>query len=448
MGKGGVEGTSLTADERRAVQELYDRGALDLSRSHDLAGIAESGAARDPTRQRAMKIISFLFHHAERFNREVTALASYRLARESGIAHDAAVDKASDLTWQTHFDYSAASRPRPMQHPVARIALQFRNFQINMYYRLIRDAHEALKGETPQVRKEARFQLAGVLGMMALMAGTMGVPLLQQIVIPLYGLFFGDPNDEKSAKEEFRDNVLTALGPQLGGIALDGVAGYLTGTSLTQRIGFPDLWFQSDDRVQDARDWMEGLSNQILGPDWNILVNMFRGFQIIHDGKGVERGIEYMVPKVIKDQLKAYRYATEGALSLRGDPMVASSDLAMTDALKQSLGFTPAVLAEQYERNDEKVNMLKRVETQRRALMNDFAAAWRSGDRDAEAAALERVHAFNDVPVHRAKRITNQDLRDSIRTRQRLTNRAQNGIIIQNRRFNEDLNSQMPPRVY
>lgn len=447
-GKGSVETSGNLSDiEKTAISDLYDRGALDKSMAHDLAGIADQGAGYNPTRQRVMRAMSFLFHHAERFNREVTALAAYRLARQAGLSHGAAVDKAGELTWLTHFDYSNTNRPRVMQNDAAKVILLFKNFQLNSIYRLFRDTQQSFAGDTPQARKEARYQLAGIMGMYALMAGGLGVPLMKQIIIPLWGLMFGN-DDDKSAEEEFRSAVLNTLGPQLGGAALDGVPGYLTGTSLTQRIGMGDLWFHSQDRIQTAQDWWNSLANELLGPVWGLGHNIYNGFNVIRDGKGVARGVEMMMPTAAKNLMKAWRYSQEGVVNLRGDTVVPEDSLGLKDALKQAIGFTPAVVAEQYTRNDEKANMDKRITQRRKQLLDGYAKARKAGDEAAMASALADIQKFNTEPRHAAKRITGETIRDSIRTRNRLSQKSENGLIIQNKRQNAILNEQMPPRVY
>ncbi|WP_316205726.1 PLxRFG domain-containing protein [Bradyrhizobium sp. SZCCHNS1012] len=447
-GKGSVETSkNLTADEKRAIADLYERGALDKSMSHDLAGVADRGTSYNPTRQRVMQVMSYLFHHAERLNREVTALAAYRLARQAGTSHEAAVDKAGELTWLTHFDYSNTNRPRIMQNDTAKVVLLFKNFQINMLYRLFRDTQQAFAGDTPQARKQARYQLAGIMGMHALMAGGLGVPLMKQIIIPLWKMIFGNEPD-KSADEEFRDAVLNTLGPQLGGIALDGVPGYLTGTSLTKRMGMADLWFNSDDREQDAKDWWNSLANDMLGPVWGMAHNVYNGYDVIRDGKGVARGIEMMMPTEAKNLMKAWRYAQEGVVNMRGDQVVAPENIGLGDALKQALGFTPAEITEQYTRNNEKYNIDKRITNERKELLDGYARAQKSGDKAAIASALEDIREFNAVPTHAAKQIKAETLRESIRSRNRLSSRAENGLIISNKRENARLNEQMPPRVY
>ncbi|MBN8194821.1 hypothetical protein JI667_22235, partial [Bacillus sp. NTK074B] len=79
---------------------------------------------------------------------------------------DAAIDKAGELTWKTHFNYDSDSRPRVQQNDFLRVLLTFRNFQLNMIYRLFRDTHQAFRGETPEAKAEARAQVIGITGMM------------------------------------------------------------------------------------------------------------------------------------------------------------------------------------------------------------------------------------------------------------------------------------------
>lgn len=73
----------LTGDEQKAFLEAVRRGVIDMTSAHDLAGIANGEDSRvSKALQKPMKIASFMFHHAEKYNRQVTYLASYRLGIE------------------------------------------------------------------------------------------------------------------------------------------------------------------------------------------------------------------------------------------------------------------------------------------------------------------------------------------------------------------------------
>ncbi|NKB96818.1 PLxRFG domain-containing protein [Ochrobactrum intermedium] len=156
-GKGSVNHALLTADEKAALEHFYETGLIDRTQSHDLAGVGETGVDYSPWRAAVMAKLSYFFHKSEVINREVTALAAYRLARNSGMRSERAIEAAHDLTWKVHFDYSNSSRARVLQSDFAKVALVFRSYQMNMIYRIVRDAQQAFKGESKEVRREALF---------------------------------------------------------------------------------------------------------------------------------------------------------------------------------------------------------------------------------------------------------------------------------------------------
>lgn len=166
--------TSLSPEERAAMKEACDRGIVDKSQTHDLVGVGENGVEYNRVRNAFMEKIAWFFHHAERLNREVTFLAAFRMARDKGLTHDSAISTAGGLTWKSHFDYQTTSRPRIMQNDWLRVALLFKNFQINMLWRLFRDIHLSVKEADKEARSEARRQLVGISVSMMLHAGIKG----------------------------------------------------------------------------------------------------------------------------------------------------------------------------------------------------------------------------------------------------------------------------------
>jgi diguanylate cyclase (GGDEF)-like protein len=118
-GRGHLDRALKDPDERRAMAWFLESGLIDKSQAHDLAGVGETGVEYNALHKRVMNKIGWFFHQSERFNREVTAMAAYRLARAEGLGHEAALRRATDLTYSIHFDYSAANRPRVMQNDAA-----------------------------------------------------------------------------------------------------------------------------------------------------------------------------------------------------------------------------------------------------------------------------------------------------------------------------------------
>ncbi len=437
-GKGFAErSANLSADERRAMSDGYESGIIERTQGHDLAGVGETGVEYSAARERAMKIISWGFHHAERLNREVTFLAAYRLARAKGLTHEAAVKQAGELTWKAHFDYSNTSRPRLMHNDTMKILLVFRNFQINMLYRLFRDTHQALNGETKEVKQEALTQLAGITGMMILNAGITGTWLFG-IAMVMAGLFADDGEDPE---EELKKAMVNAIGPKLAGLALHGVPGYVSGTSLSGSVGMPDLWFRSPDSEKEGEEALQYWKSQLLGAVPSIGAQFARGLSYI--GKGEEyRGIETMMPKMFKDPMKAYRYLTEGAKNMRGDTV---TDVTYSDVIKQALGFTPARIAEQYKTNNASYNQQQAITKDRKRLMDEYYKADKEGDEARVEKLLKDIDKYNEKYPDQA--ITGRSLIQSRKTREKGAENAVGGMRY-NSKLRERLVGDQAPSIY
>jgi N12 class adenine-specific DNA methylase len=435
-GKGHAENSkSLTDDERRAMRQAYEAGIIDSSQAHNLAGVGETGVEYSAVRNKVMGVIAWQFHQAERLNREVTFLAAYRLARADGMTHAQAVDEGARLTYKTHFDYSNTNRPRVMHGDVAKVALVFRNYQVNMLWRLFRDTHQVLHGDSA-ARKEAVHQLAGISGMMAMSAGVKGV-WLYGLAMAIASMIFGD-----DAEEQFKKGTVDLLGPTTAGLLLNGIPGHLTGTSLSGRIGMPDLWFRSPDRQLEGKDEFNYWQSQLLGALPGIAQNVWTGWGQIGDGK-VYRGVETMSPKFVKDIMRTARFAEEGATTLRGDPLV--SEFKGTELAAQMLGFTPAVLAEQYERNSALKNAEKRIMDKRRGLMDKYATAHKLKDEEGKADAMADIKAFNRE--HKQVAITPNTIRQSLQSRRRYSDRTEGGVNI-NPKLNRELRDNLGQAIY
>lgn len=427
----------LNAEEKNAILRAYELGVIDRTQAHDLAGMTEEGLRYNPVAAKAMRIVSWGFHHTERMNREVTMLAAYRMARKAGQGVEGAFKTASEATWKTHFSYQASDRPRMMQNDFAKVFLVFRNYQVQVIWRLFRDIHQATKGQDEAVRREARRQLFGITGMMMLHAGVSGTWLFG-ITMMIAGFFMGGGADE--AEAEFKTAVVDLLGPQLGGALWYGSLGQMTGIDLTSRIGMPDLWFRSESRDLEGEDAYNAFLQQTVGAAPGILEGFYRGAEMIGDGNWM-RGIETMAPKFARDAIKAYRYGTEGAQTLKGNEILDNVNAA--DVARQILGFSPAKVSERYEVNSILKNREGRILDRRSKIMGEAARAIIDGQPITEE-MMAKIEAFNaDFPEYP---ISPKSLKQSVRSR--LSARAKNefGITI-NPKLNDRLRAEAPPVV-
>lgn len=438
-GKGSIANSkALTSDEKKAIQEAYDIGIIDRTQAHDLASIGETGIDYSPLKTRLMAAASWAFHHTERINREVTVLMAYRMARAKGLSHKDAIQAANDLTWKTHFDYQNNSRPRVMHNDMMKVVLVFRNYSINMLYRLFRDIHQSVKGDSPAAKREARIQLAGITGMMMLGAGLTGT-WGASIVFALASAFM---DDDKDPEQELKKSMVEALGPMMAGIVLDGVPGYVTGTSQSESLGMRDLWFRSPNTELEGKNEFEYWQSQLLGATPSIASNIFRGYGLIKQGE-TYRGIETMMPKAIKDPMKAYRYATEGATNTKGDTIV--EDVGYGDVIRQALGSTPAKLAEQYDINNAGYNLQQRILRKRQNLLNSYAKASDKGDTEKQQEITDQIVEFNEKYPEQA--ITGKTISRSMKTRAQNAELATGGMRY-NRKLRDRILEEQAPRIY
>lgn len=339
-----------------------------------------------------MRVVSFLFHQAEVFNREVTSIAAYRLARSSGAGHDNALDSARDLTYEAHFDYGNVNRARFMQGDVAKVALMFRQYSLNMTYMLTRNAYLSLQGESQAARNDARKKLAGILGMHALAAGAMGMPLFSTTMAVLNAVLDTDDDDPWDAEVGFRQFLADYFGKDAGAAIAHEPVQAITGVGISERVALNELWFRSPYQDLEGEALVGYWLEQLAGPVGGIAINAGRGYDLIREGH-LYRGIETMLPKVIKDGLRGLRYSQEGVNTLSGDPLL--SEPTAGEIWQQVFGFMPARLAARYDENSARSELERRLLTRRQRLLNRVAMGVMSGDTAGRDEAMEAVRGFN-----------------------------------------------------
>ncbi|HFD80487.1 MAG TPA: PLxRFG domain-containing protein [Gammaproteobacteria bacterium] len=439
---------SLSGEERQAYQQLVDMGVIEKTLAHDLAGLSETPSAIYSTNSaKAMAIVSFLFHQAEVFNRQVTAMATYRLARAKGMGMAEAIDMARELTLESHFDYSNANRAPFMQGDVPKMLFLFKQYSLNMTWLLARNLQlatdrpraalrngaawllriDALRRTVKvdaETRRLARRKLAGILGMTALFAGVNGLPLLWLVKKVLEALF-DDEDDPWEFETEFRNFLADHLGQTGANMVYNGPVEGLTGVGISNRVSLNELWFRSPDRDLEGKGWAGYWLEQTAGPLAAMFINTARGYDLIRKGH-TYRGIEAMMPKVVKDNMKAFRYAGEGVQNLRGDEIVA--DLTGLEVGMQALGFTPSRVTRRYDANSALYKYKDRIERRRQLLINRWALAKRVGDHDAVREALTAIRKFNRK--NRRYLIDVDTLIRSMRNRRHRSFESRNGVYL------------------
>jgi hypothetical protein len=173
---------------------------------------------------------------------------------------------------------------------------------------------------------------------------------------------------------------------------------------------------------------------QIMGgPVYGVASRIQRGWNLIMEGE-MQRGIESVLPVGASNILKSVRFATEGATTLRGDPI--AGDIAAWNVAAQFLGFSPADYTRQLEQNA----MLKGIEksvvqTQTKELRRMFIAN-RLGDTAGEREARDKLEAL--YAKHPGLGNLEATIKRSMAQHKRTTERMHHGVI-----FNKKLEAEL-----
>ncbi len=366
----------VTNDEKAALAEAVKKGWVTKTQAHDLMGLSEKNFDEyDPFKAKIRHALAFFFHHAERWNREVTYIAVYRMARQKGMTHSEAIKEGKRLVYDTHYNYSSANRARFMRSPTARVMLQFRQYSQNTTFLLGRNFQKSFSNKfSPEEKRVARRIIAGILVTHFAAGGIAAMPALW-VLYSIIG-FFGDDKDDPFDPETAIRSALADLAQFVGvdkkyaNYIYSGPIGEFLGPSISKRITLNELWFRSPDFYIESEKhriayWLE----QIAGPVAGLVFKGAKGFDFYAKGH-TDRLVENVTPKFIGDLLKAKRYTTKGAKTIRGDTIMKKEDFSWLDLFWQGTGFTPSKLALKYDRARKQRKIQNALYDRRSSLMN------------------------------------------------------------------------------
>jgi len=420
--------SSLNADEKAAFDEAVRSGVVDVTMAHDLAGIAQGEDQKVTNSMRStMRWASWMFHHAEKFNRQVTFVAAYRLARETGADSKAAYSQAVQATYDGHFDYSANNRPRFMQGNWQKVLLLFKQYSQNMVYTFARSAQQSLKGATPEVRAEARKTLAGLLTSHAMAAGVLGLPMVTTLLAAA-SMLGGDDDEPWDAQVALQNMLADTFGQKPAEVLAHGLS-RLTPWDISGRVGLDKLIFPDVQEGLEGQRLGEAAMTAALGPVAAIAVNGLKGLQDMSHGQ-YQRGLESMMPTALRGPLKSFRYSNEGVKDKSG--IVIQDQVDAAALFGQAAGFSPSETRNAFEGKSAVVSHDRALMTRRRTLVEQFAMAAMSKDEQGKAEARAAIAKFNDKNPER--RIQPMQLAQSVRNREKRIREAEDGVYLPRKR--------------
>lgn len=413
---------NLTKDERAMVQYNIDLGTIDASAGMEVQNIAKSyegvGGKFDAVLGYLEGVTREMPRAIETINRTVTALAAYRLEISRGATHDAAVRFSQDAINSTQFNYSPTNSPGVFNHPLLKIALQFKKYGQGMYQLIGTQIGVAIRNMEPGDRPRAVKTLIGIAATHMAMAGALGLPTepfkyLVMASSPFTGMTWSD------VENEIRKQAAALFGKVGGEVATRGLPRLLN-LDLS-RMGLDSVTSFGEPRGNKESDVKSWLFDSVSGPVVSLGGDYVKGINLLANGE-VTKAAEKLIPlKVAADSIRAYRQASEGKKS--GTGKQTSAPYSPTEAGLRALGFGTGREAEEGSANSAYYRGSAKAKEER----NSLVSAWVEAAPDKKAKAWAAVQKFNLTAAAETK-ITAKELTDKARREAKSKETAVRGI--------------------
>ncbi len=445
----------ISPTTKAALRHLNEIGKIDMTQTHDSIAMGKnpsySNNALTRTAGGLAKASGYFFHVAEAVNRQVTAIAAFNLAyKKNGGDFEAAIKDTIDVIDRTQFDYGQGNRARYMMSNAARVLTLFKSYAIGMSYYIGRNAYNALKGESPEVRLAARkalitqmamtFATSGVFGLpigveaFAAMGGVAGfkykganfaVPGAVGGVLVFQALLAGlGADDEDDIETEFRNWLTDHFDQTTAEWVAKGPARLLPIGDISGRTGLSSLWWQSQNKELEGRDQFNAIATAMMGPLGGQAAGLFTAKKMYDDGE-YARMVEAVAPRALSQIIAAARMSENGITNTKGDKII-DRELTMPEIINKVIGFNPTVIANTLDANSAITKQRDKIGMKKAHLRNRYLSA---EPVEREALWQGDIAEFNES-VEPQDRLTKPDLLRSIRARKAADRHTKNGLYL------------------
>ena len=378
-------------------------------------------------------------HHTERYMRESTLLSTYLLELKKNLPEgkalsmkqfqkamadgrirvpddiaQAAAKEAVYTSDMTNGSILAATAPALSQGNVGSVIYLFKRFPLSMLNMLWHTLSRSIDStNNKEDRRIAALQFGGMAGSITLLAGASGIPGFH-MASALWNLIKED--DDEDLETLIRTGVL-------GEVGLTGLVDYYAGVSVSSRIGLSGTFYRPGFNTEDQKPLLtllEGFGGPVVG-----LFNKYtdRVPYFFQEGE-YQRMTEALMPTSIGNAMKSFRFATEGARTLRYDPLI--DDIGPFSVGAQFFGFMPTEYARQLAQNSYLRGVDSGINEKRTKLMKQVYIGQKMGDTDTVRRTIAKIQEFNRMYPQAA--ITPETLSKSLRSHRDTTSRMHHGI--------------------
>ena len=245
-------------------------------------------------------------------------------------------------------------------------------------------------------------------------------------------------DDEEDWESELRKALRSMGGEPLETLVFRGAVNLVSGVDLSRRISLDDLLMRDSDRELEGADAKGALLEQLAGPVVGYGVNALYTAPELWSQDHEWRAVEKLMPKFARDWMQTVRFGTEGALTMKGSPIVEkdllglpySDELNLWNLFWKANGFNAEKLTGQYVTNNDFMNAKKRVQDSREKALNRLFVASMENDREAVLEAKAAIKAWNQAHP-RAKQINEAAMKRSLAARLRARKENDQGVRVQ-----------------
>jgi hypothetical protein len=393
----------LKPEEETFLQELHDRGMLNLGQSRQLQTMALGGTQRQ---QDLTRMAGMTAQYAEMTNRLVMALASFRLAQKGikGVEQrgaEANTEYAIDSTKKAMDDFAQYNTAREIgKHGFAGkltpLMTAFMNYNLQTMQQVARTVHDGFFSQDAspagkQRAGEAKKEFAGLFATTAMLAGAAGLPFVN-VLAGVYNTLMNDDQDPHDIRIDAEKFLANNFGSTAAGIVMHGLphAAGIDSSSFGLENLLPGSEFLSSRQL--VKDRMDQQSQALLGPAIGIGIGGVNAFSKISEGHYV-KGIEQLLPSAIKPYYKAIELATNGYTDSNENPsgLVANG----WDVALQAAGFQSAARATQMENIEFNEARKKRQELARNQISDRLYKGVTNNDPSQIDVAVDKLQSFN-----------------------------------------------------
>lgn len=392
-------GMGLSPRDEAFVQELHDRGVLNLGQARQLQTMAMSGT---PRMQDATRMAAMTAQYAEMSNRLITGLTAFRLAEKKGGNTHANTEyavKSIDYVMD-NFDPNNTARSigkHGFAGKVTPLMTAFMNYNLQTMQQIARTVHDGMfnvdKSPAGLLRSaEAKREFAGLMATTTLISGTMGLPFANAFA-GVYNMLTKDDDKPSDIRQAYSNFLSDTLGVKAGEVAAHGL-GVLAGvdtSSFGMQNVLPGSEFLASRRLM--KDRLADTSQGLMGPALNAGMDIAQAMSKFSDGQYIN-GLESALPSGLKGYWKAGELATHGYTDAKGNPL--GMEATPWDIAVQATGLRPAGKAVQADAANYMSTDQSLLDHRKQVITDQIFKAYKFGDSEDKTDALAAMKAFNE----------------------------------------------------